>query len=369
MWCKEKLMKKIVYIVSIVPHYNLHLFQKLSTYYESKGEEFYLITMKNPPKEGRAGVTGKIIDNHFFYDNESHFKIGKFTLYWQSDIFKLLKKIGPDTIVISGHIGNIVSWILPSLYKNKVCEWQTGYEFNSSKLKDFLQGIYLKRFQHHLAYHTAAKKFCLKYGIESEKVTVLHNTIDESELFNSTREESRIFLSEKYGISSDLKILLYVGALLEEKKLGLLIDMMTYLDETFMLVIVGDGRYKETLVQYSSEKKNVIFVGRQLEFKHYFFIGADILMMPGTGGLVLNEALYYGLPIMSGYGDGSADDLVIDNFNGKRIDGLNAKQLAVVVSKIYLGTKLEELRKNADTIFQKYTFKKYINNTIKALSL
>ena len=37
---------------------------------------------------------------------------------------------------------------------------------------------------------------------------------------------------------------------------------------------------------------------------------ADIFVLPGTGGLALQEAMSYGLPVIAAQGDGTQEDLV-----------------------------------------------------------
>jgi glycosyltransferase involved in cell wall biosynthesis len=41
-----------------------------------------------------------------------------------------------------------------------------------------------------------------------------------------------------------------------------------------------------------------------------FFLEADLFVLPGTGGLAVQEAMSYGLPVIMGEGDGTNDDLV-----------------------------------------------------------
>ena len=45
------------------------------------------------------------------------------------------------------------------------------------------------------------------------------------------------------------------------------------------------------------------------ELKPYFE-EADLFVLPGTGGLAVQEAMSYGLPIIVAQGDGTQDDLV-----------------------------------------------------------
>ncbi len=53
------------------------------------------------------------------------------------------------------------------------------------------------------------------------------------------------------------------------------------------------------------------FIGAKhgAELKPYFE-EADLFVLPGTGGLAIQEAMSYGLPVIVAQGDGTQDDLV-----------------------------------------------------------
>ena len=52
------------------------------------------------------------------------------------------------------------------------------------------------------------------------------------------------------------------------------------------------------------------------------------MFFPGTGGLGINEAMAHSLPVISGFADGSADDLVVDGETGYRLLHGTAAELA-----------------------------------------
>jgi glycosyltransferase involved in cell wall biosynthesis len=86
------------------------------------------------------------------------------------------------------------------------------------------------------------------------------------------------------------------------------------------LLIVGDGPERDRLeylasriyppAQFAGAKH-----GRELE---PYFGEADLFVLPGTGGLAIQEAMTHGLPVIVAKGDGTQDDLVRDG-NGWQI--------------------------------------------------
>jgi glycosyltransferase involved in cell wall biosynthesis len=68
-----------------------------------------------------------------------------------------------------------------------------------------------------------------------------------------------------------------------------------------------------------------------------YFSEADLFVLPGTGGLAVQEAMSYGLPVIMGQGDGTNDELVRPE-NGWQIrpDDLPAltKSLRIALSDV-----------------------------------
>jgi glycosyltransferase involved in cell wall biosynthesis len=78
------------------------------------------------------------------------------------------------------------------------------------------------------------------------------------------------------------------------------------------LVIVGEGPEREKLEVLAKEiYPSAKFIGARHggELKPYF-AEADLFVLPGTGGLAVQEAMSYGLPVIVAQGDGTQEDLV-----------------------------------------------------------
>ena len=78
------------------------------------------------------------------------------------------------------------------------------------------------------------------------------------------------------------------------------------------MIIVGDGperRHLESLAKLVYPSAEFAGEKQGAELKPYF-TEADLFVLPGTGGLAVQEAMGYGLPIIVAKGDGTQDDLV-----------------------------------------------------------
>ena len=78
------------------------------------------------------------------------------------------------------------------------------------------------------------------------------------------------------------------------------------------LVVVGDGPERESLERLAKEiYPRVEFPGARhgLELAQ-FYAEADLFVLPGTGGLAVQQAMAQALPVIVARGDGTQDDLV-----------------------------------------------------------
>jgi glycosyltransferase involved in cell wall biosynthesis len=107
---------------------------------------------------------------------------------------------------------------------------------------------------------------------------------------------------------------LFVGRLQERKRLDNLLRACAGLETGLQpeLTIVGDGPALPGLQQLAREiYPQVEFAGavHGSDLERYFS-AADLFVLPGTGGLAVQQAMGHGLPVIVAEGDGTQDDLV-----------------------------------------------------------
>ena len=137
------------------------------------------------------------------------------------------------------------------------------------------------------------------------------------------------------------KVVLTVGALRTEKRIDVLLQAYGHLrrmSEQLALVIVGDGPLRAELERLvvAESLEDVHFVGRHIESDaHPYFAMADLFVLPGTGGLALNQAMAFGKPVICSVADGTERDLVQDGVTGiivpaATVPGLRAAMEAIL---------------------------------------
>ncbi len=160
-----------------------------------------------------------------------------------------------------------------------------------------------------------------RLGIPGEKIARAYDVVD-NHYFAAEAERRRV----EAGQSERPPYFLFVGRLAPEKNIStLLCAHARYLEScgSWPLVIVGGGPLSEQLHEQAKEQIQsgmVVFAGhKDIHELPEFYAFAGCFVLPSTRepwGLVVNEAMASGLPVIVSSRCGCADDLVEDGSNG-----------------------------------------------------
>lgn len=367
-------MKKVLFIFDRVAHYHRELFRTLESEFPEYDLELHLLSgVSQEGATGRVGLKESVVAHEYKYRFVEH-KIGSYVLRQAIGILEQIDTLQPEIVVCMGHVGNLSHWKLTALKKKlgfKLVAWQCGYEYNPGMMKTFLLPWFVPRFDLHLAYHTNAKKYAIQHGASEKNVVVMHNTINELGIPILPKGEARALTVSRHPEIGSRKILLFVGAILEEKKIERIIEALDYLQRSdLMLVIVGDGPHLPVIRELSRSRQDVLITGQIIEGVGAYFDAAEIYVLPGTGGLGINEAMAHGLPVLSGFADGSADDLVIDHVNGFRLREDSPDELARRITEVADNPEMAAVmgQKSREMITGKFSFAAFIGRIHSGIS-
>ena len=135
--------------------------------------------------------------------------------------------------------------------------------------------------------------------------------------------------------------LIAVGRLIQRKGFEYLIQAMARLPENIVVSIVGDGPLEEHLKSVS-EKHNlngrvdfVGYVSREKIYKHLMDANCFVLSSLHEGlGIVIQEAMHVGLPIVS-TDNGGQVDIISDPQNGILVKPKDVEALAAAINRFY----------------------------------
>lgn len=254
-----------------------------------------------------------------------------------------------------------------------------GFKFRSL-LTMYIRKYIYKRTSASINYFSGAKEIISSYGLSKDAI-FYGNTTDTDSLLTVREkvENSPCLLEDKLRI-------LHIGRLVKWKRVDLLINAFEILSKKYSeceLVIIGNGPEKENLIKQVNDlnlSNKVIFTGGVFDsFKlGQYMHESSVYVLAGMGGLSINDAMCFSLPIICSVCDGTEKDLVQDGVNGYFF---KEDDLASLVEKMELilsdplkredmGKKSYEIIKgkiNLDTVSNKYmqAFSYAMKNPVK----
>jgi glycosyltransferase involved in cell wall biosynthesis len=208
-----------------------------------------------------------------------------------------------------------------------------------TELANTLASWIVPQFDACLAASSGAKENLVRLGADDEEVTVLPYCIDVDAFQAGIDEEGQQAIRKQYDIDST-DVVLYVGLLTERKGVGDLISAVDGLDpKSTHLLIVGEGPEREKLEkQAAAVDVPTTFTGNvpNQELANYYAL-ASAFVLPSREepwGLVQNEALACGTPVVTTTASGAVGDLVIDGENGLVVSPEAPDQLRKAITSL-----------------------------------
>lgn len=179
-----------------------------------------------------------------------------------------------------------------------------------------------------------------KYGAPVEKIKQYpFSSLNERDLIKEpVSAKAKETIKKELNISYR-KMLLYVGSMIPRKGVDVLLNAFDNMPNDICLYCIGGNPTKD-LHRIINEKKleNVFFVEHSnLEILKKYYKAADAFVLPtryDTWGLVINEAMSYGLPVITTKNCVAGLQLVEEDKNGYLVEAESVEQLRIAIDKI-----------------------------------
>jgi len=374
---------KILIFATHPIQYQAPIYRKLSELYDIK---VYFLMNQTAKGQGKAGF-GVDFEwdvpltegyNFEFLTNISNkATTGSYTgiVIDEKELKKVLEVDRPSLVIVNGWFPKGLRQVA-SFFKRKgittVCRGDSNLSMTSNHLKNLLKEVYIRwivrKFDYFLYVGEASRQFYLHYGI------------DKFRLFPAVHSINTPFFEEEYQSITPVKnkdgkiILGFVGKLINKKEPLLLLDAInkSKWKDSIILKVVGDGPLKQSLLDKALELNiELDFVGflNQSEIVKKGYANLNALILPSsineTWGLVVNEVMTGGIPVLGSNRVGCHEDLVIDGVTGYIFESGNFENFVEKLNQL-----IEKLKSGYD--FSENVFKqinKYsIDQTIKGYS-
>lgn len=165
------------------------------------------------------------------------------------------------------------------------------------------KAFWSKRVDWWFAYTEETRRIVTEYGFPVDRITVLNNAIDTSEIRRLSSEIDEIQLGKlrvKLGISTS-RIGIYLGRLYDIKRVDFLIDSaieVRRMVPDFTLIVVGSGNDSDRVKAAAVSHPWIIYLGPRFgrEAVEILRLGR-VFMMPGAVGLSILDCSATGIPM------------------------------------------------------------------------
>ena len=275
-----------------------------------------------------------------------------------------------DTIIVGGyhHPTNWFAFIYACITRKRLVLYsETTLENIRSKnlVKEQLKRLFVKHSTAFFVPGTPQRRYLVSLGAKQHNIKIAPNAVDTelfkkaTQVFKGSKEEAK----KKLGIRGD--VLLYVGSMIDAKGVQDLIRAFSSINKNrpnTNLVLVGEGPDRKKYESICRDKgiKGVKFTGfKDQEDLPNYYASADIFVFPtytDAWGLVINEAMLSGLPIVCSARAGAAEDLVKQDENGFIYNPGDIEAIRGYILRLLENKKLTEyMGKRSREIIANYT--------------
>lgn len=315
---KESRRHRVAILTNVIAPYRIPIFSQIAEHFDTrifisgeetdrgywKGEESRL---RNVTVKRSAGVTikYKVGKNQVYNTKFLHFPYGH--------ILDLLRARPDAVVTVEMGFRTVVALLYGTVFRKPVWIWWGGTLHTERRLgvsKRILRRVISRWAKRWISYGSTSSEYLMSLAVPPNRILQIQNCVDESIYTKPVRAALSV---------NPRPVFLYVGRMIGLKGIDRLLQVASVLQKeghTFSLLLIGEGPEKNTYEQMSRELclRNVTFVPAQAPpSMPAYYRSADYLVFPtfdDVWGLVVNEALWAGLPVLCSVYAGCANELL-----------------------------------------------------------
>jgi glycosyltransferase involved in cell wall biosynthesis len=304
----------------VLPNYRVKFFDRLATFCM---EGLSIFAGEPRGSEAIQSASNLEVARHAMARNINILR-GSAYLCFQRGLMDWLESWDPDVLILEAnprYLSNreAIRWM--HTRNRPVIGWGLGASHSKGLFAGVRNGLrrrYLSSFDRLIAYSTQGAEGYAEAGVPSERI---HVAINSATLPPASMPKREPF-------NGRILRILFVGRLQARKRVDLLLKACHLVGKNPECWIVGEGPESLTLKKLAQDvyPKAEFLGSRHGPDLERLFDQADLFVLPGTGGLAVQEAMAHGLPVIVAEGDGTQRDLVRDE-NGWLVEPGNIEDL------------------------------------------
>lgn len=281
-------------------------------------------------------------------------RVGGQNILLNRNLSGALARFSPECILAGGY-NYIASWQALSWARRRHVKFLLWAESTirdkraNYRVIEFLKGIFLRRCNGFVVPGKSSSAYLNRYQVAESAIFAAPNAVD-IDLFARLAAETRIDdAGERKALRLPSRFFLFAGRLVPEKGVFDLLEaygrQAPALRAEIGIVFAGDGPARSGLSARAAAiaPGSVHFTGflhRENLARHYAL--AEALVFPtwaDAWGMVVNEAMACGLPVIVSDAAGCTADLVEDSWNGRMVRAGDVDQLASAMAQVVADPK------------------------------
>lgn len=350
---------RVAYLTNIPSPYRVSFFNELGKYcdltvlYERK-------TAKNRNSTWYGNETQTFKDiylNSIKLGNDVGFSI---------EIINVLKNKNFDLVIIgqySSPTGMLAIQYLKKKNKAFILNADGGIIAKENKIKKIVKSYFISSANAWLSTGVETSKYFIHYKAVPEKIYEYpFSSVSKFELIDEPTDNSeKKKLRQKLGLRDGI-VVLGVGSFISRKNYKFLIENWSSMPDNIILCLVGEGEEYSDYIKIINKENinNIIIVPHQKKEKlaDYYKV-SDLFLHPANyeiWGLVINEAMSFGLPIITTNKCNAGMELIKDGENGYIVEPNDFSSIKEKIELLINDTCLmEEIKYNNLEKINKYT--------------
>lgn len=327
-------------------HYKAKIYTELQKVVDKQPEDELLVlqTALNEFSRAKIGSIDYSIHQYNvkilfedYYENTTFWQRVKASIYW-------VNKFQPNVINLPGYYEPAMNVVLfyCRLKGIQVVISADSTEGDNPNIgwRETLKRFVVSKAQGFFCYGSKSAEYILKLGMKPKHILVANNSVDNNKVASVHAEAFKTRDQVKQSYNLRKYNFIYVGRLIGVKNLDNLLAAYKALDDSnWGLIVLGDGDEEVKLKKYKSDNNldGICFIEGQPWFDVPKILAlADVFVLPSYSepwGLVVNEAMASGLPVIVSNKCGSAFDAVLEDSNGYTFNPYNVEELTSIFKK------------------------------------